>query len=120
MSFAIGYGHSIQRKEILEVMKKLFALFCLTAVMTSVARADDITAQERKKAIQYLKQTRAEVVDATKGLSQAQWNFKPAPDRWSIAEVAEHIAAAEDFLMDNVRTKVMSAPPRDSKDDVKA
>jgi len=59
------------------------------------------------------------VIESTKGLSEAQWSFKPAPDRWSVAEVTEHIAASEDFLMDMVRTKVMTAPPRTDHDDVK-
>jgi len=60
------------------------------------------------------------VLDTTAGLSDAQWNFKSAPDRWSIAEVMEHIAAAEDFLMGMVTTQVMKAPARPAGDDVKA
>ena len=38
----------------------------------------------------------------------------------SIAEVVEHIAAAEDFLMGMVTSQVMKAPPRPAGDDVKA
>ena len=60
------------------------------------------------------------MIDATKDLSPAQWNFKAAPDKWSIAEVTEHIAAAEDFLMGMVKEKVMTAPPRPAGDDVAA
>jgi DinB superfamily len=36
--------------------------------------------------------------------------FKPAPDRWSVAETLEHIALAEDFIFQNVTQKVMKAP----------
>jgi hypothetical protein len=36
------------------------------------------------------------------------------------AEVMEHIAAAEDFLMGMVTAQVMKAPPRPAGDDVKA
>ena len=68
--------------------------------------------------MKYLESTRQGVVDATKGLSPAQWNFKPAPDRWSVAEVTEHIAAAEDYLMGMVKEKVMAAPARPAGDDV--
>src|ERR1700716_825940 len=46
--------------------------------------------------------------------------IKPAPDRWSVAEVTEHIAAAEDFLMGMVTGQVMKAPPRPAGDDVQA
>lgn len=47
-------------------------------------------------------------------------NFKPAPDRWSVAEVAEHIAAAEDLLYGSIQDKVMKAPARPAGEDVKA
>ena len=32
---------------------------------------------------------RSREVGGSRGLSDAQWNFKPAPDRWSVAECAE-------------------------------
>ena len=67
---------------------------------------------ELDKAMKYLETTRQGVLDATKGLSPQQWNFKPAPDRWSVAEVAEHIAAAEDMLRGLVVDKVMIASAR--------
>ena len=101
-------------------MKKLLFALCLTLLAIPVLRAQNITAEERTKAIKYLEQTRAGVLAATKGLSQAQWNFKPATNRWSVAEVTEHIAAAEDFLMDMVKGKVMTAPARTESADVKA
>ena len=50
------------------------------------------------------------VLDATKDLSPAQWNCKSAPDRWSVAECMEHIAAAEDFIRGMLVEKVMIAP----------
>lgn len=107
-------------------MKRLlFGLF-LTALLTPALRAQNLPAQagltpeDRDKASKYLEATRAGVVEATKGLSPAQWNFKPAPDRWSVAEVTEHIAAAEDFLMGMINEKVMKAPARTAADDVKA
>jgi uncharacterized damage-inducible protein DinB len=46
----------------------------------------------------YLESTKKGVLDATKGLSEAQWNFQPAPGKWSVAECVEHIAATEDFI----------------------
>jgi hypothetical protein len=57
------------------------------------------------------KSTKKNVLEATKGLSEAQWNFKPAPDRWSVAQVMEHIAASEDFIRDSLlKEKVMASP----------
>lgn len=101
-------------------MKRLlFGLF-VTALLTPALRAQSLTPEDRDKALKYLESTRANVLEATKGLSAAQWNFKAGPDRWSVAEVTEHIAAAEDFLMAMVNEKVMKAPARTEADDVKA
>jgi hypothetical protein len=75
---------------------------------------------DRSKELAYLKQTRAGVVKATKGLSPAQWNFKSGPDRWSVAEVTEHIAAAEDYLFGMVSDKVMKAPAGPAGEDPSA
>jgi hypothetical protein len=50
------------------------------------------------------------VIEATKGLSEAQFKFKAAPDRWSVAETLEHIALAEDFIFGITTDKVMKAP----------
>lgn len=44
------------------------------------------------------------------GLSEAQWRFKPAPDRWSVAECAQHIVLSEDFLRELIADKVLGAP----------
>ena len=101
-------------------MRRILLTLCLAVLVSPVLRAQNLTPEERNRAVKYLEKTRAGVLQATKGLSDAQWNFKPAPDRWSVAEIIEHIAAAEDFLMDNVRDKVMKAPARTEADDVKA
>ena len=99
--------------------RKLFAM-CVTAFVSVAVLAQDITPQERNDAVQYLKKTREALLAATRGLTEAQWNFKPATNRWSVAEVTEHIAAAEDFLMTMVQEKVMTAPARAGTDDVKS
>ena len=74
------------------------------------ARAQDVSQAEKDRALQYLESTKKGVLDATKGLSAAQWNFKPAPDRWSVAEVMEHLAAAEDMLRGMMQEQVMKSP----------
>ena len=87
----------------------LIAVMALTGV--AALSAQQLTQAEREHALQYLESTKQDVLDATKGLSEAQWNFKPAPDRWSVAQVMEHIAAAEDFIRVNlVQDKVMTLP----------
>jgi hypothetical protein len=100
-------------------MKQILSAF-LTLAMCSVLSAQHLTPEDRQKGVAYLEKTRDAVMTATKGLTEAQWNFKPGPDRWSVAEVTEHIAAAEDSLMTMVQEKVMKAPARTSTEDVKA
>jgi DinB superfamily len=85
----------------------------------TVASAQEVTQAEKDHALQYLETTKKGVLEATKGLSEAQWNFKPAPDRWSVAQVMEHIAAAEDFLRTLAKEKVMLAPAGETGRDVK-
>lgn len=100
-------------------MKRLLLTLCVAFFATSVIAAKDLSKEERKRAADYLKKTSEAFLASTKGLSEAQWNFKPSPTRWSVAEVSEHIAAAEDFLMGMVRDQVMKAPPRAEAVDVK-
>ena len=61
-------------------MKRSLAIVVtlLASSLYSVAQ----TQVERDSAVKYLEETRAKVQEATKGLSEAQLNFKPAPDRW--------------------------------------
>ena len=85
----------------------------------ATASAQVVTQAEKDKALQYLETTKKNVLEATKGLSEAQWNFKPAPDRWSVAQVMEHIAASEDFIRGMLKEKVMMAPAGDAGRDAK-
>ena len=98
--------------------KRSLAVIAIVLSVGLFAQAQNVSPEDREKAMKYLGSTRQGVVDATKGLSEKQWNFKAAPDKWSIAEVTEHIAAAEDFLMGMVKEKVMAAPARTETEDV--
>jgi DinB superfamily len=91
-------------------MKRVSLLLCPLLVLSIAGFGQTLTPADREKGAQYLQQTRDGVVAATKGLSEAQMKFKSAPDRWSVAEVLEHIALAEDFLLQNVTDKIMKAP----------
>jgi hypothetical protein len=78
--------------------------------------AQDATPADKEKALVYLETSKKGVLAATKGLSEAQWNFKPAPDKWSVAECMEHIAAAEDYIRGLITEKVMAAPAAPDRD----
>lgn len=91
-------------------MKRVSLFLFALLFLASAAFGQALTQADRERGVKYLEQTRDGVIAATKGLSEAQMKFKPAPDRWSVAETLEHIALAEDFLLQNVSQKVMKAP----------
>jgi hypothetical protein len=99
-------------------MKKLLTLLGLSALLATGLFAQ--TAEDRAAAVAYLKKTQAGVLEAAKGLSDAQLNFKPAPEKWSVAQVLEHIASAEDMLFGLVTDQVMKSPPPAAGTDTKA
>ena len=72
--------------------------------------AGETTEADRKALLDHLQRTRAAFLASIGGVSEAQWNWKPGPDRWSVAEVAEHITAAEGFLRGVVTDRVMPTP----------
>lgn len=65
---------------------------------------------ERAKVLNWLEESHREFLAAIEGLTDEQWNWKPAPERWSVCDAAEHIVAAEDLLFDRVRTAIASGP----------
>lgn len=91
-------------------LRKL-ALTVLASLVAVSAAAQDTTA-DRTKAAAYLEETRKTFLKSIDGLSEAQWKFKPSPETWSIAEVAEHIAISESTIMDLIQGKMLQAPPR--------
>jgi DinB superfamily len=60
--------------------------------------------------VQTLQRTRDAFVAATHELSEAQYHFKPDPDRWSIGQIVEHVALSELRLLDLVTAKLPHAP----------
>jgi hypothetical protein len=84
-------------------------------VQASTKESSGLTKEERDRGVDYLKETQKAFLAATDGLSDAQWKFKSAPDRWSIAETAEHIAVTEDSIWGLVSGKIMKSPATPEK-----
>jgi hypothetical protein len=92
-------------------MKPVLAAAVMTLVVLApaVPSGETISKQDRDAVVKYLTSTRDQVLAETEKLSDAQWNFKAGPDRWSVGEVVEHLALAENFLAE-ARQKVMDGP----------
>ena len=73
--------------------------------------AAPITQADRDKLIQDLEHSRQMFLSAIADVkTEAQWNYKPAPDRWSVGECAAHIIAAEDYFRTNIADALKSPP----------
>lgn len=109
-----GVDRPAQRKG---VMKRLFGiLVAATFVAVSAVEAQTLSQAELDRGVQYLESTKKGLVEATRGLSDAQLNFKASPFRWSIAQAMEHIATTEDLLRQLAEEQMKKAPPVPDRD----
>lgn len=75
--------------------------------------------EERKFAHTQLKETKATLFKSVKGLSEAQLNFKSAPDRWSIKECVFHIAMTETALTKMFESTMQAQANPEKRADIK-
>jgi len=94
-------------------MKIISMAFALLLLSPGVDQT--LSSAEREHAVTELESSRKAFLDATSGLSEAQWNFKPAPDRWSIAECAEHIGVTETFILNLITEQALKGPAEPEK-----
>ena len=94
---------------------KTIALLCTFASFSMTLPAADpaLTKEQRAHAVQLLQDAQKEFVAAVESLSDEQWNYKPAPERWSVGEVAEHIVLAEGLLFSKVEESLAGKPNPD-------
>ena len=89
-------------------MRKLTLVLMLAAVIPLRAAAP-ISQQDRDALTKDLQASRTAFLNAIADVkTEAQWNYKPAPDRWSVAECAAHIIAAEQYFRDSIATALKS------------
>ena len=89
-------------------------LLALAMLLTPIAD-QTLSQAERDHAVTELESSRRAFLEATSGLSEAQWNFKAAPDRWSVAECAEHIGVTEGFILNLIAEQALRGPAEPEK-----
>jgi hypothetical protein len=95
-------------------MKSLAVLaFVFVLSPANVSAADALTDVDRAKLVAHLEKTSTAFLASVDGLSDAQWNYRAAEGRWTIAEVAEHIAASEKMLRDMTAGAMKEPTPAD-------
>src|SRR5687768_16943759 len=85
-------------------MKLFLALLALIAVPCA---GQQLSQEDRTYLIGQLEKSRRMFLDTVVNVSDAQWKFKPSPDRWSVGEAAEHLALSEEFLMNLIVNKIL-------------
>ena len=78
-----------------------------------------LPATDISQARQYFDRTQKHVLEVTEGLSEAQWKFKPAPDRWSIAEILEHMVIVHGRVRERIFGQLPQAPPPPESTDLR-
>ena len=61
-----------------------------------------LTDSERVRVVRLLQQTRDDFLAAVEPVTDAEWGFRPGPDRWSIGLIAEHLGLVERGLFGRV------------------
>lgn len=90
-------------------------LICLVVLAVAGAAHAQTSKADRNAMVDHLNKTKKELNKATKGLSAGQWSFKPAADRWSVAETYEHITLAEEMLLGLIQKMAQSPATPEKK-----
>jgi hypothetical protein len=76
-----------------------------------------ITERERETALGLLARSRQTLLDAVAGVTETQARWKPSADRWTVLEYVEHLAVADDALVNLVRRSLESPPQVETEDE---
>lgn len=68
-------------------------------------------ADEKAGVLRALQSGQEAFLDALSAITEESARWSPGPDRWSILECAEHVAASEDFLFSKLTQATLSDVP---------
>jgi hypothetical protein len=78
-----------------------------------------VQATERELVVEQLAHSRERLVLEVEGLTSEQRSFRPAQDRWSIADCIEHITVLETVVLRNIQQALQSPPEPGRQDEVR-
>ena len=108
-------------------MNLKYAVHAIVLILLAIAvpalqlRAADpnMSAEERTHVVKLLEDSQKEYLSYIENVSEAQWSWKPTPDRWSVGQTAQHILLSETALfgaMERARPRppipIGKRPPR--------
>lgn len=101
-------------------MKKLLLLLTI-AVFSAVTAFRPVSGvkEDRSLLLTQLQQTKDQLLKDVQGLTDAQLEYKPAADRWSVIECVEHITLIEKAIMDGEQKLVQQPANSERRKDIK-
>lgn len=97
----------------------LLLLFIVFSGLAGTPTDDALSKKERKFAADHMKSSKNELQNAIKNLTEAQLDFKPANDKWSVKECVYHIAVSEKNLWAMLEKSMKEPAAPEKKKDVK-
>jgi uncharacterized damage-inducible protein DinB len=92
------------------ILISMFLISTVANAFTSTPAGDGkLTPEEKAKAIKGLIDSQNEFLSYVEKLSDAQWNARPIPFKWTAGETAEHIALSEGLLF-GAMERALAAP----------
>jgi DinB superfamily len=90
---------------------RLLAIATIFAVQVGAA---PMTTTDREHLVAHLEMTESWLADEVSGLTDAQLKFRPAPGKWTILDVVEHLTIAEPQYWHDLKDS-MTKPPAAAK-----
>jgi hypothetical protein len=103
-------------------MKKLWLLLSVATFTGFIAPGPAVKTVKDDKTllITQLEQTRDNLLKDVQGLTDAQLEYKTAPDRWSVIECVEHVTLIEKAIMEGEQHLVQQPANPERRKDIKS
>lgn len=103
--------------------RKTYGYILLTMLIVSglagTPTNNSLSKKERKFVTDHMKSTKAELINSFKGWSEAQLNYRSAPDKWSASDYVYHLAAAENGLWQLLETTLKESPNPEKRSEIR-
>lgn len=97
---------------------RLLPILLIVLQLSVLAKNSGITAEDREHLLVHFQMTGSMLEEEIRGLSPAQLEYRPGPDRWSIRECVSHLAVAEPDYWRELQEAVKAPPDMKAKKSV--
>ena len=94
---------------------RLLTIFLLLLQLSALAKTAGMTDEDREHLLVHFQMTGSMLEEEIRGLSPAQLEYQPAPDRWSIRQCVSHLAVAEPDYWRELNDAVKAPPDMKGK-----